>query len=284
MKVNNFFLFLLLNLISFSCRKDPIIEAPYKYAFFVAGHTYGSPLSPPKHGLHEAFHKNIPFINDYSKINFGVLTGDIVNQSTQEFWAAARLQINELKIPIHISAGNHDRGEVFASLYESYYSYELHGDLFIILNTNGWKIINDQKDFLNQTIQAKAKSVNNIFVFTHELIWWSPTNIFGNIKINYLPNYPGSTNFWDEIHPMFDTLSNNVTFFAGDLGATNQVTPYMYYKNKNITYIANGMGSETNDNIIIVEVDYDGTPHYKLYGLNNSKPYIIEDIESYKLP
>ena len=134
------------------------------------------------------------------------------------------------------------------------------------------------------SIKSKSEFVNNIFIFTHELIWWTPTNKFGNIKTNYLPHYPGSTNFYDEILPIFDTLKNNITFFAGDLGATNKVTPYMYYKDKNITYIANGMGSENNDNIIIVELDYLGNPHYKLYGLNANKPYIIEDLENYILP
>ena len=284
MKQNNFLLILLLTLISFSCKKDPKIEPSYKYSFFVAGHTYGTPLLPPKLGLHNSFVNHIPFINNYNKMNFGILTGDIVNQPTQQFWDSARKQIDNLTMPIHIAAGNHDRGPVFESLYESYYSYELHGDLFIILNSNGWKIINDQKLFLEQIIKTKAASVKNIFVFTHELIWWSPTNIFKNIKINYLPNYPGTTNYWEDIFPIFDTLSNNVTFFAGDIGATDHVTPYMYYKKENITYIANGMGSGDNDNIIVVEVDYNDQPNYKLYGLNKSKPYIIENLEKYILP
>jgi len=284
MKAINLYPFLLLTLIIFSCRKDPKIEVSYKYAFFVAGHTYGSPLSPPQFGLHQPFENHIPFINNYEKMNFGVLTGDVVNQSHQQFWDSARFQIDKLNMPIHISAGNHDRGEVFETLYQSYYSYQLYGDLFIILNTNGWKVINEQKDFLEQTIKDKAENVNNIFVFTHELIWWSPNNIFGNVKINYLPNYPGSTNYWEDIFPIFDTLDNNITFFAGDLGATDQVTPYMYYKEKNITYIANGMGSYNNDNIIVVELDYNGHPHFKLYGINSSKPQIIEDIETYNLP
>jgi len=284
MKVNSFYPILLFTLILSSCRKDPKIEIAYEYAFFVAGHTYGSPLVSPQHGLHYSFVNSIPFINNYKKMNFGVLTGDVVNQPTQQFWDSARAQINKLTIPIHIAAGNHDRGTVFESLYQPYYSYELQGDLFIILNTNGWKIINEQKDFLEETIKTRAQFVNNIYIFTHELIWWTPTNIFKNIKVNYLPNYPGNTNYWEEIYPIFDTLNNNITFFAGDLGATDQVTPYMYYKEKNITYIANGMGNGGKDNIIIIEVDFDGNPHYKLYGINSSNPYIIENLESYILP
>jgi hypothetical protein len=284
MKANNFLLFLVLALIIFSCRKDPKITTSYRYAFFVAGHTYGSPLFPPQFGLHQPFENHIPFINNYQKMNFGVLTGDVVNKPYQQYWDSAIYQINKLNMPIHISAGNHDRGETFDALYEPYYSYQLHGDLFIILNTNGWKIINDQKYFLEQTIKDYAHKVNNIFVFTHELIWWSPTNMFKNIKFNYLPNYPGSTNYWEDIFPLFDTLDNNITLFAGDIGATDKVTPYMYHKEKNITYIANGMGSYKNDNLITIEVDYKGIPHYKLFGLDSIQPYIIEDLESFKLP
>lgn len=284
MKVNTFFPILLLILTAYSCRKDPKISLAYEYSFFVAGHTYGSPLVTQEPGLHHSFIQHIPFLNNYQNISFGVLTGDIVSEPTQQYWDSARAQISNLTMPINIAAGNHDRGPIFELLYKSYYSYELHKDLFIILNSNEWNIIDEQKLFLEQTIKSKSEFVNNIFIFTHELIWWTPINKFGNIKTNYLPHYPGSTNFYDEILPIFDTLKNNITFFAGDLGATDKVTPYMYYKDKNITYIANGMGSENNNNIIIVELDYLGNPHYKLYGLNANKPYIIEDLENYILP
>lgn len=284
MKIENFLLYLIFVFTTFSCRKDPKIEAPYKYAFFVAGHTYGFPQIPPKKGLHTAFENHIPFLNQYDKMNFGIFTGDVVNQSTQEFWNSAQSQINQFNMPIHISPGNHDRGPIFESMYKPYYHYKLHNDLFVILNSNNWEIINNQKEYLTNLIKNNSKSVNHIFIFTHELIWWSPTNIFNKIKINYLPNYPGSSNYWDDIFPIFDTLQNNITFFAGDLGATKQVTPYMYYKDKNITYIASGMGSNVNDNIVVVEMDYNGNPHYKLFGLNTTKPTIIEDLEKFILP
>ena len=53
---------------------------------------------------------------------------------------------------------------------------------------------------------------------------------------------------------MLDTLSKKVVFFAGDLGNTTEVDSYMYYKEGNITLIANGMGNGVSDNIVIVEV------------------------------
>lgn len=276
MKVNIFFSILILTLTTYSCRKDPKVDTIYEYSFFVAGHTYGSPLTPSKPGLHNSFTKHMSFLNNYQKLNFGVLTGDVVSQPTQQFWNAARLQLNHLTMPIHIAAGNHDRGQVFESLYQYYYSFETHGDLFIILNSNGWNIITQQKTFLEQTIKDRAEYVKNIFVFTHELIWWTPTNKFGHIKINSSIQYPGNTNFSDEIFPMFDTLKNNITFFAGDLGATDKASPYMYFKDENITYIASGMGNGDYDNMVILEVDSENTPHYKFYGLNKKNPFIIE--------
>ncbi len=59
---------------------------------------------------------------------------------------------------------------------------------------------------------------------------------------------------------------------------------YLYHKNDNITYIANGMGSNKNDNIIIVGVDQDDQPHFKLLGLNADVPFEIENLEEFILP
>lgn len=279
---------LILIFLSFSaCRKDkydiPTTEINYKYSFFVAGHTYGNPMTY-QYGLHPPFVKQSLFLNHYPNLEFGILTGDVVPFSTQDYWDSARVDIDKIIVPIHIAAGNHDRSLIFESMYTPYYSFKSHNDLFIILSTEHWNIEGDQKSFLESTILENHSLVNNIYIFTHELVWWSPTNEFANIDINYLPNYPGSSNYWTDIFPTLDTLNNDVFLFAGDLGATQVVTPYLYHKNNNITYIANGMGSNKNDNIIMVEVDQDDQPHFKLLGINADVPFEIENLEEFILP
>lgn len=278
------FVFLLISSCSKTIIGDPIVETDsLKYSFFVAGHTYGNPNSYD-YGLHPPFSNAITFINNYPKIEIGILTGDVVQSSTQEFWDSAIVKINKFNIPIHIASGNHDRSALFLTLFDKYYYSFFHErDLFIILTPTNWNIENEQLEFLRQKILDNYNYVENIFIFIHELVWWSPENIFKNIKINYAPYYPGSTNYWDEIHPFLDSLPNNIVIFAGDLGCTQQVSPYMYYKQDNITLIGSGMGGGVEDNIIIVEVDYNDNISYKLIGLNNGFSELMK-LENYVLP
>ena len=287
------YMFSILILLFSSCEKDKNIEItpdePPKeefipnYSFFVAGHTYGNPVNF-QFGLHPPFVNQIPFINNYPKIEFGVLTGDVVPVSSQEYWDTALSDIGQLTMPIHIAAGNHDRGPVFESMFDYYYSFKKEEDLFIILSPINWNIEGDQKDFLTKTIDSNYLSVNNIFIFCHELVWWSPDNKFSNVKINYPSHYPGSTNYWSEIDPFLDALPNNVVIFAGDMGATNAASPYMYYKNDNVTLIGSGMGGGKKDNIIIIEVNQKGELNYKLFGINEQEPFEMAKLEDYELP
>ena len=295
MKTKKFiFLLLVPLLLSVGCNKDdeidsitqilPLVSENISYSFFVAGHTSGSSQNHI-YGLHSPFVHNIPFINNYPKMDVGVLTGDVVPQPTVAFWDSAQTTINKFNVPIHIAAGNHDKGNEFLTRFNSYYyHFTIQNDLFIILSPTKWNIEGKQKEFLVKTIQENQSSTNNIFIFCHELIWWDPNNKFGNIKINYRPHYPGSTNYYSEIKPILDTLPNQVVLFAGDLGNTATVDAYMYHKEDNITLIASGMGSGVNDNIIIVDVNNDGSLNYNLLGINIVPPHGIAKLEDFVLP
>ena len=265
-----------------SCKNDD--EDKVKYSFFVAGHAYGNPMNY-QYGFHPPFVKSIPYINEYPKMSLGVLTGDIVPKPTKEYWNAALQDINKFSFPLYLAAGNHDRGKEYLKNYKDYYyHFKKEDDLFIILSPTNWNIEKEQKKYLIKTIKNNYQEVNNIFIFCHELIWWTPDNQFGNVEINYRPHYPGSTNYWNEINPLLDSISNNVVIFAGDVGCREKIAPYMYYNNDNITLIATGMGGGKKDNIVIVEVDKKNRVHYKLIGLNNSPISEMEPLEDYDLP
>jgi hypothetical protein len=254
------------------------------YAFFVAGHTYGNPADF-EYGLHPPFVDKIPFINNYAFMQFGILTGDVVPRQEQEYWAAALMDIEKLSMPVHIAAGNHDRGPLFIDIFQRYYySFKFGNDLFIILSPTNWNIEKDQKDFLIETLNNNYLSVDNIFIFCHELIWWAPDNIFGNVEINFRPHYPGSTNYWSEINPILTALPHPVVLFAGDMGATKGVAPYMYYHYDNITLIGSGMGGGEQDNIVLVEVNEDGILNYRLIGINGDVAVDMAVLEDYQLP
>jgi len=259
-------------------------EITANYSFFTAGHTYGNPNSP-QYGLHYPFTDFIPYLNNYPDLDLGFLTGDVVVTGTPAYWDSAQVDIDKLNMPIYIAAGNHDMGQEFTLRYgDYYYSFIYKNDLFIVLTPglNSWNISGQQLTFLETTLENNHADVHNIFIFMHELIWWSPTNEYQNVKINFVPHYPGSTNFDDVVKPLLLSYSNNITLYAGDLGATNLVSPFMYDSFENITIIGSGMGGGVRDNVIITNV-YDDSVYYDLVAINGSDPNALGELYDFQL-
>lgn len=254
------------------------------YSFFTAGHTYGSPYNP-QFGLYPFLMAKTDYLNSYDGMAFGCLVGDVVIDDTAPYWDAAEADMEAFNVPVYIAAGGHDVGAEYELRFgEYYYSFTLHKDLFIFLTPyiGGWNIVGDQKDFLFATLDSLAPEVNHIFVFLHELVWWSPDSIFQNVEINYEPYYPGSTNFFTEIEPVFNALPNQVVFYAGDLGAVPTVTPFMYHQYENITLIASGMGGGVEDNMIVTDVTSD-TIIYHLIALNGDDMNALGELTDFSL-
>ncbi len=252
------------------------------YSFFSAGHTYGNALNV-HYGLHYPFVDYIPIINNDPTMELGFLTGDVVFISDTAYWDSAKTDIAKLNMPIHIAAGNHDIGAVFINNFQNYYfSFRHNNDLFIVLTPglNAWNINGNQLDFLISTLDSNYATVNNIFIFLHELIWWSPTNKYKDIKINYEPHYPGHTNYDTVVKPLLLSYPNKITLYAGDLGASDLVSPCMYDSFDNITLIGSGMGGGIRDNIIITEV-YPDSVYYRLVAINGNNPDAMGEITDY---
>lgn len=251
------------------------------YEFFVAGHTYGNPgieRDPSKNslGLHTPFKNKFELIANNDKIKFGVLTGDVVWQNNKKEWDAVDQDISKINKKVYFAVGNHDiaNRELFEARYGStYYFFTFEKDLFIFLDPNydGWNISDKQLAFLKKTLKENSSKVANIFVFFHQLLWWTPNNKYSKIKPNSTSGRSENTNFWSEIEPLFKTLSNNVIMFAGDIGAFSNRTSVVYHTYDNITLIASGMGGGVNDNFIIVKVDHLKNIEFKLIALNHLK-------------
>ncbi len=269
-------------------------EAQVEYAFFVAGHTYGKP-GEVNNGLHPLFENHYDLIRNWPMMDFGVLTGDIVQKSTVETWDNADSSVRELGMPVYYSFGNHDM--VDPDLVESrygafYYSIQKEDDLHIILDGNQgyWNIVGDQYDFLRNTVES-SPDVRNIFIYLHQMIWWTPDSIFKNVRTNSLVGRSDDSNFWTEVEPLlnhtkapFVTKENqNVYFFAGDVGATWYSPGYMYYAVDNIHLIASGMGHEDEENFIIVEANDDGSVDFELIALTGERNRLGK-LEDYILP
>lgn len=272
-------IFILFSLASVSAQRSTPV-----YSFFAAGHTYGNP-NHPHYGLHYPFVDYIPTINDYPSMDFGFLTGDVVVYGEADYWDSAQIDISTLNFPISIAAGNHDIGQEFVNRFgEYYFSFNHNNDLFIVLcpGLSSWNIVGDQLEFLTNTLDTNSPQINNIFIFMHELIWWSPTNEYKSVKINFEPHYPGSTNFETVVKPLLLSFPNPITIYAGDLGATDQVSPFMFHSFENITLIASGMGGGIRDNIIITEV-YEDSVYYNLVAINGANPKALGELTDFSL-
>lgn len=253
------------------------------YSFLVAGHVYGDPLSS-EIGIYPPFKEHFESIQEIPEIHYAFYTGDVVRQSANETqWDSTIADMDLLGIDYHIAAGNHDRGDLFLDHFgEYYYSFYEGSDLFVVLNTAQWNIEGEQKDFLISTLN-EAEDASNIFLFCHELIWWSPDSIFQNIGINAISHYPGSSNYWSEISPILSAIDKPIYLFSGDVGATWSSSPYAYYNYDNIHFVASGMGRAQKSNYLIVNVYEDESVKLKLRAIEGDINS-LGDITDYELP
>lgn len=272
----------------YCCKNYNRKDLDIKYSFFVAGHTYGKP-GDTTGGLYKPFMDKTNLIKDNDNIKFGVFTGDIVVKANEKYWDLVDRDLKSLGKPVYFAPGNHDMGnrKLFIERYgPSYYSYIYENDIFIILDPNidRWNITGPQLYFLDSTLENINDSVNHVFVFLHQLLWCDSENIFRNIRLNSKSGRADSINFWPEIIPLFQKVPKDIVFFAGDLGASRNNDDYMYYKQKNITFIASGMGEGKGDNFIIVDVLEDNTINYRLVSLNTSDINAMGSLTDYTLP
>jgi hypothetical protein len=243
------------------------------YSFFAAGHTYGNP-NHIQYGIHQNFVDYFPILNNDPKMELGFLTGDVVYQSTPAYWDSAQIDLDVLEMPYYIAAGNHDMGAEFVNRYGDYYfSFQHQQDLFIVLTPglSQWNIEGEQLAFLENILETYAADSRYIFIMLHQLIWWSPTNIYQDVIINWIPQYPGSTNFDEVVKPLLLSYSNPIYMYAGDLGSKPSVSPCMYHQIGNLHLIASGMGSLIYDNIIITNVSNEGV-ELDLVAINGDGP------------
>jgi hypothetical protein len=245
------------------------------YSFFIAGHTFGQ-LGVNNIGLHPPFKEKFVYIQSRPEIHFGVFTGDIVSQNpTAQDWDEVDADIDTLGLPVYFAVGNHDMENrpLFESRYgDTYYNFTYKNDLFIVLDPNidEWNISGTQLEFLKNTIDSNYQSVENIYVFFHQLLCWESDNIYKNVIPNSFAGRADTINFWTEVEPLFHQLPNKIIMFMGDFGAASWSDDVMYDLYDNISFVGSGMGEGIGDNFVIINVKTDKTIDYDLICLNDS--------------
>ncbi|MEA1875588.1 MAG: T9SS type A sorting domain-containing protein [Bacteroidota bacterium] len=262
-------------------------DSPVSYSFFVAGHTYGKP-GVDNVGLHPPFKEKFDYIRNREEIQLGFLTGDIVKRGSVKDWDEVDADIETLEIPVYFAAGNHDMSEraLFESRYGiTYYYFTRNNDLFIILDPNldNWNISGDQLDFLITTLNDQVASSDNIFVFFHQMLWWSDDNIYQDLHCNSIEGRAQQINFWTDIEPLFHNLENEVYMFAGDVGAGSWASDVAYDHYDNISFIASGMGEGPGDNFVVVNIHTDKSISYDLICLNDPNLNCLGNLTDYRI-
>ncbi len=253
------------------------------YSFFVAGHTYAWK------GLNKGFVEKFEYIKSRPEIQFGVFTGDMVASNPKASnWDLVDRDVKKLGLPVFFSVGNHDveNSLLFDERYgDTYYSFFFERDLFIVLDPNidHWNISDEQLEFLVTVLRNYASKSRHIFVFFHQLIWWEPDTKYAQIIPNSMAGRADSVNFWTEIAPLFHDLSNRVYMFAGDVGAGEWSSDFMFDEYENITLTASGMGESVGDNFLIINVDSSENVGFELICLNNQVLDCFGEIENYNL-
>lgn len=232
---------------------------------FIAGHTYGNPgdknsSTYPK--LIEHLKKNK---NEYQ---YAFLAGDIVNKSSKINFLQVKNELNNFIENIYVAPGNHDlendknnssaKRDFLSVFNKKYQSLSVNGNKFILLDstTKQGKISNDQINFLKKIID-NSKKVENIFVISHHVIW--ENYVRNKITSNVSKSFFKDDNF-EEVLSIFNEIDEkiNIYFIAGDIGVSYKKTVLFCEKNKNLNFIATGMGNKKLDNYLDLLISSEG--------------------------
>lgn len=268
----------------FSCRKDVVkVETNVlEYSFFVAGHSYGNP-NQYSGGLHPPFVAKFNELNNDTLIKMGFLNGDIVKYSTPTYWDLVDADVEKLNCPVYMVAGNHDVTDMdlYTNRYgNTYYDFVFNNDLFIVLdgNMDGWRISGAQLEFLTNVLEKIDNSVKNIFILSHQLIF---SDRFDHLY-NSNEGKADELNFVTEILPKLEKLKQKVFLIAGDVGAYSYSNSIFYRRERNIHYMASGMGSGVRENILIFDCYRNGTVKIRVCGLDADQSSDLGYIEDYE--
>lgn len=266
---------------------EPLVAeiADSSYSFFVAGHAYGRP-GDKSGGVFEPFKARFYEIIADSGIAFGVFVGDMIIESRDTFWDLLEKDLEELRVPLHFVPGNHDAWdpEFFERrVGKHYYSFKQGQDLFVILNSNpgGYGIRGERLRWFRETLKENDDA-RNVFLFHHHMLWWKEDNQFAPVIPNGQLLELRKTNFWTDIKPMLDSLQKPVYMFSGDVGAHADGPDHMYYNDRDLHYIATGMGSKKVGNYVRVKVGGNGEVELKLVPLKSGTA--ASDLKEFKLP
>lgn len=255
-----------------SCVQNNLRTKSYS-EIIIAGHTYGETdhnntstypkfLKALKTKVEKKIHKN-----NFSKI---ILAGDIVRKAKEKNFLEVKNKLSNFSNEILVAPGNHDFGpkietgkkhqnDFLKVFKKSYTSLDYKNNLFLVLDTASitGSFSTKQINWMQKEINKK-KDWNNIFIITHHVVWSDMMNQRG---YEIYPNLNEvKTNNFNNLYSILKKINKkiNIYLFAGDINVAPIHTKLFCKKEKNIYFIATGMGNGRLDNFISLEVSDDG--------------------------
>lgn len=260
------------------------------YSFIVAGHAYGA-HSGTNIGLHPHL---LSSLTDGYETNtaFIVLTGDIVNHSTSESWEQVETELNGYGLTSYYVMGNHDDNSIGYEVFENkhggdYYAFTSQTELYIVLNSteSDRSISPAQLEFMQDQIDQADASIQNVFIFFHEVIWNSKekyAEVRSNSRSRYV-NMVDYSNYWEEVHPICTELpAKNFYMISGDVGGNPDAIAAFWDTCDNVTLISSGMGEVDDENYLLVKVLNKDSIVFELVPLLSDVD--LDPIEYYSVP
>lgn len=206
-------------------------------------------------------YKKIVHLIMVQKPLFVVNTGDVIpNPGNREQWTNFRNVSSEITVPYFLAPGNHDiddkkseevwRDEVDLPGNETYYSFTVGKNLFVILNScepeNDMRISGAQLSWLSSTLDPKRYIHQFVFLHHPVFILEGKTNTG-----NSLDKYPSLR---DELHALFVARKVTAVFEGHE-------HTYSRMEKDGVAYIITGgggaplYGKDSFNNFMIVDVD-----------------------------
>lgn len=258
-----------------------------QYSFYVAGHAYGAGTEVPD-GLHGPLISYLETVTMDPKMEFGVFTGDFVQEDNDEQYAQFMDSVKKTGLPFYANPGNHDiskGGERFDRLVgPRFQAFDFQGSVFIFLDpTYPDQNIPPEQIRMIKDILGRNPKAENVFVFSHYLIWWeADDDRYNYISPNWDYGRTEHTNFQSEVLPLFKQFSGKTYFIAGDVGKTDDSRGIFFEEFDGFKYIASGMGNRTTDNVLEFQVYEDGRVFINLVSLKSGNRYWLGGIEKYR--
>jgi hypothetical protein len=245
------------------------IELGRPYSFWVAGHLYGSHGNQTSIFPASSFLANVDRLRD-SGASLLVLVGDNFRRPEPLQIAQFQRLMRRLPFPVFNAPGNHDHPE--SEHYQqhfgrqSYRRFQGGACLFLVLDSelDDGRISGPQLErLLNWLAEAEGdRQIKNVFLFSHHLVWCADHPVLSSIR-PYLNSAKHLHQGWfaERLGPALERLAQEkcVYWFSGDVGATWSYSTF-YWKDpqRNLYYLATGLGDTSRDAILRVHVDAQG--------------------------